>query len=104
VATVHGWVANWRKTHQVRERLGMATAFVTTGDSEGEKKPKKELSPEEKLAKTKCFRCGEKGHISPNCPNKNKNKRKEDDSQGQQVTATWVDAGVFCNIRCLQCD
>jgi hypothetical protein len=26
---------------------------------------------------------------------KNKNKRKDDDSQGQQVTATWVDVGGF---------
>jgi hypothetical protein len=96
VATVHGWVANWRKTHQVRERLGTGTAFVTTGDSEAEKKTKKELTSEERLAKMKCFRCGEKGHISPNCPHKNKNKKKEDDSQEQrQVNATWVDADVF---------
>jgi hypothetical protein len=94
VATVHGWVTNWRKTHQVRERLGTGTAFVTTGDSDGEKKSKKkELSPEEKLAKIKCFHCKEKGHIAPNCPHNNKGK--EDDSQEQQVTATWVDAGVF---------
>jgi hypothetical protein len=60
VATVHGWVTNWQKTHQVRERLGTGTAFVTTGDTENEKKTKKELTPEEKLAKMKCFRCGER--------------------------------------------
>ncbi len=60
VATVHGWVANWRKTHQVRERLGTRTAFVTNGDTENEKKTKKELTPEEKFAKMKCFRCGER--------------------------------------------
>jgi hypothetical protein len=42
VSTVHGWVANWQKTHQVRERLGTGTAFVTTGDAESEKKTKKE--------------------------------------------------------------
>ncbi len=93
VATVHGWVANWRKTHQMRERLGTGTAFVTTGDSDTEKKTKKELNPEEKLAKIKCFRCKEKGHRAPNCPHKN--KRKEDDAQERQVTVTWVDARVF---------
>jgi hypothetical protein len=95
IATVHSWVANWRKTHQVRERLRTGTAFVTTGDSDGEKKSKKELSPEERLAKMKCFRCKEKGHIasSPNCPLKN--KRKEGTSEDAQVNDTWVDARVF---------
>jgi hypothetical protein len=28
VATVHGWVAYWRKMHQVRERLGTGTQMV----------------------------------------------------------------------------
>jgi hypothetical protein len=95
VATVHGWVANWWKTHQVRERLRTGTAFVTTADAEGEKKTKKELTSEERLAKMKCFRCKEKGHIasSPNCPLKN--KKKEGASEDAQVNATWVDAGVF---------
>jgi hypothetical protein len=88
VASVHGWVANWRKTHQVRERLGTGTAFVTTADADGEKKNKRELTPDEKLAKMKCFRCKEKGHIasSPECPLKN--KKKDGDSKDRQVTAT----------------
>jgi hypothetical protein len=76
VATVHGWVANWRKTHQVRERLGTGTAFVTTGDSEMDKKTKRELTSEEKLAKIKCFHCKEKGHIVPNCSLENKKKEE----------------------------
>jgi hypothetical protein len=94
VATVHGWVANWRKTNQVRERLGTGTAFVTTGDTDEDKKSKKEPS-EEWLAKKKCFRCKEKGHIasSPNCPLKN--KKKDGESQDAQVNVTWVGAGVF---------
>jgi hypothetical protein len=95
VATVHGWVANWQKTHQVHERLGTGTAFVMTADTDNDKKGKKELTYEEKLAKMKCFRCKEKGHIasSPDCPMKN--KKKEADSQDGQVNATWVDADVF---------
>jgi hypothetical protein len=95
VATVHGWVANWRKTHQVRERLGTGTAFVTTADADEDKKIKKAPIPPEKLAKMKCFRCKEKGHIasSPNCPLKNKSN--EGELQDRQVNATWVDADVF---------
>jgi hypothetical protein len=94
VSTVHNWVANWRKTHHVRERLGTGAAFVTTKDEGSGKKGRKNLSPEEKLAKMKCFKCGEKGHIasSPNCPGKNKKKKEGDDGQ---ITATWVDADVF---------
>jgi hypothetical protein len=92
---VHGWVANWRKTHQVRECLGTGTTFVTTGDTEKEKKKKKELTSEEKLTKMKCFCCKEKGHIasSPDCSLKN--KKKEEGSQDHQVNATWVDADVL---------
>ncbi len=64
-------------------------------NADGEKKSKKELTYEEKLAKMKCFRCKEKGHIasSPICPLKN--KKREGDSQDGQVNATWVDADVF---------
>jgi hypothetical protein len=76
----------------VRERLGTGAAFVTTEDEGSGKKGRKELSPEEKLAKMKCFRCGAKGHIAPNCKNKNKKKKEEEE---RQVTAMWVDAGVF---------
>jgi hypothetical protein len=95
VSTVHGWVANWRKTHQVRERLGTGTAFVMAGETE-DKKPGKELSAKEKLKKIKCFRCKEKGHIAPNCPQKNERKEQEgvNDSE-QNINATWVDADVF---------
>jgi hypothetical protein len=53
VATVHGWVANWRKMHQVHECLGTGTAFVTTADTDSDKKSKKDLTYEEKLAKMK---------------------------------------------------
>jgi hypothetical protein len=86
VSTVHNWVATWRKTPQVRECLRTGAAYVTTGDAGGEKKAGKE-----KLAKIKCYKCKEKGHIAPNCPLKN--KKKEDDER--QVTVTWVDAYVF---------
>jgi hypothetical protein len=55
VVTVHGWVANWRKTHQVRECLGTGTAFVMTADADEDKKIKKAPIPPEKLAKMKCF-------------------------------------------------
>jgi hypothetical protein len=94
VATVHGWVANWRKTNQVRERLGSGAAFVTTAVSDRDKKSNKETT-KEWLAKNKCFHCKEKGHIasSRNCPLKN--KKKEGESQDAQVNATWVDARVF---------
>jgi hypothetical protein len=47
VTMVRGWVTNWRKTHQVRECLGAGTAFVTTGDSDADKKTMKELTQEE---------------------------------------------------------
>jgi hypothetical protein len=93
VSTVHNWVAGWRKTHGVRERLGTGAAFVTMEDVGGKKKGGKDLSPEEKLAKIKSYRCKEKGNIAPNCPMKN--KKKEDGMQDHQVTATWVDADVF---------
>jgi hypothetical protein len=73
--------------------LGTGTAFIMTADADGEKKTKKELTPEEKLAKMRCFRCREKGHIAPNCPHKN--KKKEGESQDHQVNATWMDADVF---------
>jgi hypothetical protein len=94
VSTVHNWAANWQKTHGVREKLGTGVAFVMTGDAENEKKGRKGI-PEERLAKMKCFKCGEKGHISlsPNCSGKT--KKNETESRDHQVTATWVDADVF---------
>jgi 6-phosphogluconolactonase/glucosamine-6-phosphate isomerase/deaminase len=42
-----------------------------------EEKPK----PKRDMSKVKCFNCGKKGHIAPNCPEKD----QEDEEEEQQV-------------------
>ena len=55
-----------------------ATAFI------GRDRPAHKRLPltEEQKKKMKCFRCGEVGHIQPDCPDKLRNKKASDPSSG----------------------
>jgi hypothetical protein len=52
-----------------------------------EDKPK----PKRDMSKVKCFNCGKKGHIAPDCPEKDPEKNEEAENKRKQYD-TWEDA------------
>jgi 6-phosphogluconolactonase/glucosamine-6-phosphate isomerase/deaminase len=53
-------------------------------DKDSEEKPK----PKCDKSKVKCFNCGNKGHIAPNCPEKD---QEEEEQETKKKIVTWED-------------
>jgi hypothetical protein len=56
-------------------------------DKNAEEKPK----PKQDMSKVKCFNCGKKGHIAPNCPEKNQKGEQEEQETRRKQFFTWED-------------
>ncbi len=67
---------------------GGLKAEKRTEDEVLDEKPK----PKRDMSKVKCFNCGKKGHIAPDCPEKDQEEEKEAENKRKQYV-TWEDAG-----------
>jgi hypothetical protein len=72
LSIVYGWALNWRRTHNVKDRVTQAAAFVTTEEKEKQGTPEAPAptKTEKDLTNVKCFRCKKKGHVAKFCPQK----------------------------------
>jgi hypothetical protein len=43
------------------------------------------------MTKVKCFNCGKKGHIAPNCPEKDLEDDQEEQQSKKKQFVTWED-------------
>jgi hypothetical protein len=45
LSTVYGWASNWRRTHNIKDRVTQAAAFVTTEGKEKQGSPEATTPP-----------------------------------------------------------
>jgi hypothetical protein len=95
LSTVYGWASNWKRMHNVRDRVSQAAAFVTM--EEKEKKGTPEVPKLEKdWTNIKCFRCKKKGRPVKFCPEKEaEHKEAERKAAEASVHLVWADANVM---------
>jgi hypothetical protein len=87
LSTVYGWASNWKRTHNVRDRVLQAAAFVAT--EEKEKKGTPETPKVEKdWTNIKCFRCKKKAMVQNFAPRRRLNVKKPNGRQLRPVY-TW---------------
>jgi hypothetical protein len=102
--TVYGWASNWRSTHNIKDRVTQAAAFVTTEGKEKQGSPEATTPPklEKDWTKIKCFRCKKKGHGAKFCPEKQaERKETEQKTNDASVHLVWADANVMMTFSVL---
>jgi hypothetical protein len=95
LSTVYGWASNWKRTHNVKDRVSQTAVFVTT-----EEKEKKGTPEPPKIEKdwtnVKCFRCKKKGHPVKFCPEKEADRKEAERKAAEaNVHLVWADANVM---------
>jgi len=68
-------------------RGGSAKAEKESEDKSSEENPK----PKRDMSKVKCFNCGKKSHIAPNCPEKDQEDEQEEQQVKRKQFVTWED-------------
>jgi hypothetical protein len=73
----------------VIKNRGKCHGGITKTENDTESKvPEEKLKPKHDLSKVKCFNCGKRGHIAPNCPG---NDQEEEIKSEKKQFVTWED-------------